>query len=154
MDAFQINQPQTTKLLKNGSELKLLTTRIIVVPDIMNSENQKTANAALENLSTDSATGTSEATKPKFPTVRFLGKLKGGMPGEQYALPGECPKCRTMSSLHRGETLCPHCRLPARFDALIKERKLSPAAWEKIRRVLCLPSGLVIATEQKFTIFA
>lgn len=140
MDAFQINPAQTTKFLKCGSAPKLLTTRIIAVPAIVNLENHETANAAHDDLPTDSATKTAETTKPKSLTVKFLGKLKGGMLGEQYALPGECPKCRTMSSLHRGESLCPHCRLPARLDALIKERKLSPAAWEKIRRVLCLPS--------------
>lgn len=142
MNAFQINLPQTTKLLKSGSAPRLLTTRIIAVPDIVNSENHVTANAAHDDLPTNSANKTSETTKPKVPTVKFLGKLKGGMPGEQYALPGECPRCRTMSSLHRGETLCPHCQLPAQFDALIRERKLSPAAWEKIRRVLCLPSEI------------
>lgn len=140
MNVFQISQPQTTKLLKSGCVPKLLTTRIIAVPDIVNLENHETANAALENSPTDSATKTPETTKPKFPTVKLLGKLKGGMPGEHYALPGECPKCRTMSSLHRGETLCPHCRLPAQFEELVNKRKLSPAAWEKIRRALCLPT--------------
>jgi len=145
MDAFQINQPQTTKLLENGSEPRLLTTRIIAVRDIVNSENHETANAAHDDLLSDSPTASSTNSKPKLPTittVKLLGKLKGGMPGEKYALPGECPKCRKMSSLHRGETLCSHCRLPAQFDALIKERKLSSAAWEKIRCTLCLPTKI------------
>ena len=142
MDAFQINQPHTTKLLKNGFAPKLLTTRIIAVPDIVNSKNHETANAAHDDSPNDSVDKTPETAKPKFPTLVFLGKIKGGMPGEQFALPGECPKCRTMNSLHRGETLCPQCHLPIRFDALIKERKLSAAAWEKIRRALCLPTEI------------
>lgn len=140
MNVFQISQPQTTKLLKSGCAPKLLATRIIAVPDIVNSESHEMANVALDNLLSDSATKVSENSKFKGTTVKLLGKLKGGMPGEHYALPGECPKCRTMSSLHRGETLCPYCCLPAQFEVLVNKRKLSPAAWEKIRRVLCLPT--------------
>ena len=140
MNTFQSDPSPTTKLSKTGCAPRPPATRIIAVPDIVKLENHKTVNAAPDDSPADSATKILETKKPKFPTVKLLGKLKGGMPGERYVLPGVCPKCRTMSSRHGGESLCPHYRLPAQLDGLTKERKLSPAAWEKIRRVLCLPS--------------
>jgi hypothetical protein len=144
MSHFQINQPQTTRLLKAGSSPRLLTTRIIPAAAIMNSEPERneTADLRQQPLPADCATAISSNSKLKLATVRLLGKLKGGMPGEQYALPGECPKCRTLNSLRREEALCPHCHLPAQFDALIEGRKLSAAAWEKMRRALCLPTEI------------
>lgn len=87
--------------------------------------------------------------KTESQTIKLLGRLKGGIPGEQYALPGECPKCRTMSSLKCGETVCPPCRLIPHIDALIKEGKLSSEAWEQLRRALCLPKEIKNLTAEQ-----
>lgn len=144
MSHFQINQPQTKRLLKAGCAPRLLTTRIIPASAITNSESEKNETTILREqiLPPDCTNVVSSNSKLKLATVKLLGKIKGGMPGEQYALPGECPKCRTLNSLRRGEAICPHCRLSARFDALIEGRKLPAAVWEKIRRTLCLPTEI------------
>ena len=104
MNTFQSDPSPTTKLSKTGCAPRPPATRIIAVPDIVKLENHKTVNAAPDDSPADSATKILETKKPKFPTVKLLGKLKGGMPGERYVLPGVCPKCRTMGKfLQSGE---------------------------------------------------
>jgi Zn finger protein HypA/HybF involved in hydrogenase expression len=138
----QLNHQPTRKLLKAGCAPQLLTTRVIPVSAVISSETATTADSTVGNMSSSSAVASPVNSKAVLPTVKLLGKLRGGMPGEQYAVPGECPKCRTLNSLRRGETVCPRCRVIVHFDWLIKERKLSPAAWERIRCALCLPTEI------------
>lgn len=156
MNRLQINQPlnQTPaiKLLKAGcAPPLLLATSVIPASAAISAEPEisEDAQRVLENMSTDRTAAESANLKSKLPSIKLLGTLSGGMSGEQYALPGECPKCRTMSSLKNGETICPPCRLIPHFNALIKEGKLSSEAWEQIRRALCLPKEIKnLTTEQ------
>ncbi len=140
----QINQPPppSLKLLQPGCAPLLLTTRVIPACDVLISETGTIAESAIRDTLSGSAVTSPANSKTVLPTVKLLGKLRGGMPGEQYALPEECPKCRVMNSLRGREIHCPRCRLLPHLGALIKERKLSSETWEKIRRALCLPKEI------------
>ncbi len=142
MNRLQINQPPPLKLLQAGCAPLLLTTRGIPVSVLLSSESAATADSTFRDALSSSAVTSPTNSKTILPTVKLLGKLRGGMPGEQYALPGECSKCRTLNSLRCGETICPRCRVIVHFDGLISERKLSTATWKKIRRSLCLPTEI------------
>lgn len=141
-EPFTINQPPPSKLLQAGCPPLLLTTRVIPVSIELSSETAATADSTFRDTLSGSTPTSRANSKTILPTVKLLGKLRGGMPGEQYALLGECPKCRVVNSLQRGETICPRCRVIIHFDELISERKLSAAAWEKMRRALCLPTEI------------
>jgi 5-methylcytosine-specific restriction endonuclease McrA len=152
----QMNRFQSTyiqrrpKLLAAGRVPLLLTTRVIPAWVVIDAEKQKSA-ANVRGTTADAAgalllnskAASSVKSESSLPGVKLLGKIKGGaITGEPHTPPGECRECRATDALERGETICPSCRLTARFDVLVKERKLSAAAWEKIRRVLCLPKKM------------
>ncbi len=151
MNHFQLTRvQQPPKLLTAGRVPLLLTTRVVPASVTLGAKQEKTTAddkrttiAADDSLLPDSDTVFAAESESALPGVKLLGKLKGGgLTGEQFVPPDECRKCRTANSLRHGETICPRCRLTAHFDVLINERKLSAAAWEKIRRVLCLPKKI------------
>lgn len=151
MNHFQLTRvQQPPKLLTAGRVPLLLITRVIPASVILSAKQEKmtadskrTTIATDDSLLPDSNAMFAVKSESSLPGVKLLGKLKGGgLTGEQYPLPDECRKCHTANSLRRDETICPRCCLTAHFDGLISEGKLSAAAWEKIRRVLCLPKKI------------
>lgn len=148
------------KLLTAGRVPLLLTTRVVQASLITNVEKRKQATNGKETIaavgsSFDSEAATAAGLEPALQGVKLLGKLKGGgISGEPYVPPGECRKCRAADSLRHGERICPRCRLTARFDVLVNEKKLSAAWWERIRRVLCLPKKIKnLSAEQSRAVF-
>lgn len=150
MNRFQPSRSECRpKLLTAGRAPLLLTTRVIPASLITNVEKQKPTTNSKETIAAigstfDSEAATAAGSEPALQGVKLLGKLKGGgvLSSEQTVSLGECQKCRIANDLRRGETLCPRCRLNAHFDVLVNEKKLAAAAWERIRRVLCLPKKI------------
>lgn len=146
INLLQTNLFPSPELLPSGSTVPLLssppTDRITGESAAPERENKASAKSIIENLPTDSSTAAAMNRTPTVPTIRLLGSIKSGMPGEIYAVSGECPRCRTLGSLRDGETLCPVCLLPALFKNLIREHRLASEMWESIRRTLHLPTEI------------
>lgn len=150
MNHFQLTRfQQPPKLLTAGRVPLLLTTRVVPASVILSAKQEKktadskrTTIATDDSLLPDSNAVFAVKSESSLPGVKLLGKIKGGMPGEQFVQPGTCPKCQLARSVRTGETECPRCLLSARFDRLTRERKLSAAVWEKIRETLSLPAKI------------